>query len=79
MSADLEELEDKLLEIFNARHRYGKASNNSSSYSEAAMAAADCVDALLKVRQQRHREEGNPHLAPQNNGQRNIRRYTKKK
>ena len=77
---DLDELEEKVTEMFNARHRYGKATHSSSSsYSESAIAAVECADMLLRIRQQRHLEEGNPHLAPQNNNQRNMRHYIKKK
>ena len=76
---DLDELEEKITEMFNARHRFGKSTHSSSSsYSESAIAAVECADMLLRIRQQRHLEEGNPHLVPQNNNHRNIRRFTKK-
>ena len=75
---DLDELEEKITEMFNARQTYGKQRSSSSSYSESAIAAIECADMLLRIRQQRHLEEGNPHLVPQNNNHRNIRRFTKK-
>jgi len=77
---DLDELEEKITEMFNARQRYGKVSHSSSSsYSEAAIAAVECADMLLRIRQQKHLEDGNPHLVPQNNNHRNVRHYVKKK
>ncbi|TVQ82559.1 MAG: hypothetical protein EA357_08885 [Micavibrio sp.] len=80
MSVDLKELEDKLLEMFNARHKYGKSSHHDNSFAQHAMAAAECADTLLRVRQQRHLEEGNAHLVPTTgHAPRALRRVTPKK
>ncbi len=80
MSVDLKELEDKLLEMFNARQKYGKKGDYDGQYEKYAlhaMAAADCADMILRVRQQRHLEEGNPHLVPTTGHMpRTIRRVT---
>lgn len=82
MAADLDDLEDKLLEMFNARQKFGKKGDYDGYYEKYAlhaMAAADCADMILRIRQQKHLEEGNPHLVPQNNTPRTLRRYVPQK
>ena len=82
MAADLDDLEDKLVAMFNARQRFGAKTDYGSSeekYALHAMAAADCADMILRIRQQRHLEEGNPHLTPQSNNPRTLRRYVQQK
>jgi len=82
MAADLDELEDKLMAMFNARYQFGKKSDYGASedkYALHAMAAADCADMILRIHQQKHLEEGNGHLVPQNNNPRTLRRYVQQK
>jgi len=82
MAADLDVLEDKLMAMFNARQKFGIKSDYGASeekYALHAMAAADCADMILRLRQQRHLEEGNPHLAPSGNNPRTLRRYVQQK
>ena len=78
MAADLNELEDKLLELFNAKHSKGVSAYGDSGDSALnAIAAVEAADMILRLRQQKHMEDGNPHLVPQNNP-RAIRHYRQK-